>query len=77
MAHILIVSTSEPEAVQAKADFVVPAVNSAGPLQEILDGFVGTAWLAGIFDLETDLFVSGNGTRLRGLGSTDVGVIPI
>src|SRR5690606_23227923 len=59
MAHILIVSTSEPESVQAKADFVVPAVNSAGPLQEILDGFVGTAWLAGMFDLETDLSVSG------------------
>src|SRR5690606_24898843 len=70
MAHILIVSTSEPESVQAKADFVVPAVNSAGPLQEILDGFVGTAWLAGMFDLETDLSVSWHGTRLRGLGYT-------
>jgi hypothetical protein len=71
MAHILVVSTSEPEAVQAKADFVVPAVNSAGPLQEIVDGFgnSGTIWLAGIFDLDADVEVAGLGVRIRGLGS--------
>ncbi len=73
MAHILIVSTSEPQSVQAKADFVVPSSNSSTALTAIIDGFgnSGTIWMAGKFELDSDVSVWGNGVRIRGLGDTD------
>ena len=68
MAHILIVSDSEPAEVQAKADFVVPSVNSAGPFQAAVDSIeAGTIWVAGIIDLEEDVTVTGL-KWVRGLG---------
>lgn len=78
MAHWLIVSDSEPVAVQDKADFIVPSVNSAVLLQEAFDTIgqdVGSVsiWMAGVYDIEDDVTAPGN-AWIRGLGFiSDIG----
>ena len=69
MAHILIVSTSEPEEIQAKADFVVPESNSSAPLQSIFDSIDDnwSIWMAGSFELNNDVTAPA-GCWIRGLG---------
>src|SRR5690606_22482610 len=70
MAHLLLVSTSEPGYVQEKADYIIPENASSARIQEILYRFAGretTVWLAGIFTLDADIEVP-IGVRLRGLG---------
>lgn len=71
MAHILIVSDSEPSDVQAKADYVVSSSASAGELQGIFDSISGTwsIWMAGVFTLDDDV-ITPSGCLIRGLGYT-------
>lgn len=70
MAHILIVSSSEPQWVQDKADFVVPSTGAGAALQGIFNSFAGgTVWMAGVFYLESDVTINNPGTIIRGLGS--------
>lgn len=73
MAHILVVSTSEPSDIQAKADFVVQESNAAVELQAVLDTIPTSSpwsvWLAGWFELDSDLDLPA-GVWLRGLGYT-------
>lgn len=69
MAHYLIVSTSEPQSVQNKADFVVNHADSSGQLQVIFDSlppFV-SIWMAGQFNLEEDV-TAPEAAWIRGLG---------
>ena len=80
MAHILIVSESEPQEIQDKADFTCPAVSSSARLQDIFDsienqtGNVGSwsVWMAGIFDLDEDVTAPPR-CWIRGLGYTLTG----
>lgn len=69
MAHLLIVSTSEPSDIQDKADYIVPSSNSSQPLQTIFDSISGawTIWMAGIFDLDGDV-TAPSACFVRGLG---------
>lgn len=79
MAHVLIVSTSEPPEIQAKADYVVRQTNSANPLQDVFDiieaamGNAGhwTIWMAGVFDLDDGDVTFPTGATMRGLGWYD------
>lgn len=75
MAHILIVSDSEPDTVQAKADFVVNEVGAAGQLNGIfatLDGGPWSIWMAGVFNISEDVTFP-SGAWIRGLGYTASG----
>lgn len=82
MAHILVVSDSEPQSVQSKADFVVPSSNSSTALQAAFDtvpdgsGGRWSIWMAGRFDLDADV-TAPSGAWLRGLGSSFSGLPPI
>lgn len=69
MAHILIVSTSEPDDIQAKADHVVTQTNSSGQLQDIFDSIddIWSIWMAGTFHLNEDV-TAPSGCWIRGLG---------
>lgn len=75
MAHVLIVSTTEPEDIQAKADYVVEWQNCSVALQAIFDdiddmsGFFGawSIWMAGVFDLDADVTAPPR-AWIRGLG---------
>lgn len=75
MAHVLIVSDSEPVQIQAKADFVVPSTNSSTQLQTVFDtieaqqGNQGawSIWMAGIFNLDADV-TAPDQAWIRGLG---------
>lgn len=76
MAHVLIVSDSEPQSVLDKADYTAPANESASYLQEIFDAIATqqgsgdwSIWMAGIFDLDDDV-TTPNGASIRGLGYT-------
>lgn len=72
MAHILIVSTSEPQFVQAKADYVVNATNAGPQLNAIFDSLPDTPWsiwMAGVFIIDEDVFTPA-GSWIRGLGYT-------
>lgn len=78
MAHVLIVSSSEPQDVRDKADYVVPQDDSAGPLQTAFDTIAAqqgnngkwSIWMAGVFDLNTDV-TTPSGAWIRGLGYTN------
>lgn len=73
MAHILIVSDSEPDTVQAKADFVVNEVGAAGQLNGIfatLDGGPYSIWMAGRFIVDENVDFP-SGSWVRGLGYTE------
>lgn len=80
MAHYLIVSESEVDAVQEKADFLVPDSNSATLLQEAFDSIAATndtsavisIWMAGIFDLDSDV-TPPDEAWIRGLGYNEGG----
>lgn len=74
MAHFLIVAESEPQQIQEKADYTVPASDSAAPLQEVFDeiddlmnGGAFSIWLAGSFELDDDV-TAPSGAWIRGLG---------
>jgi hypothetical protein len=71
MAHILIVSTSEPAEIQEKADYVVNEANAAPELQAIFDSVdeVWSIWMAGRFTLNSDV-TTPIGCWIRGLGYT-------
>lgn len=72
MAHILIVSTSEPDFVQAKADYVVNATNAGPQLNAIFASLPDTPWsiwMAGVFIIEEDV-TTPSGAWIRGLGYT-------
>lgn len=75
MAHILIVSDSEPAEIQAKADYVVTQTGAAAQLNEIfasLGNNPWSIWMAGTFNLEEDV-VAPSGAWIRGLGYTSAG----
>lgn len=82
MAHVLIVSDSEPQQIQDKADFVIPQTSSSGRLQLAFDeisaqnGGEGawSIWMAGVFDLDADV-VAPNHAWIRGLGYTASGCV--
>lgn len=78
MTHILIVSTSEPDEIQEKADFVVNESNSSAQLQSIFDSIddVWSIWMAGIFDLDSDV-TAPDGCWIRGLGYTSAAVAEV
>lgn len=76
MAHVLIVSDSEPQSVQDKADFIVPASSSASFLQSIFDDIASrdingswSIWMAGRFELDDDV-TAPEKSWIRGLGYT-------
>lgn len=74
MAHILIVSDTEPPEVQNKADYIVPSADSAADLQTIFDSLPSgswSIWMAGVFELDDDVTVP-DGAWIRGLGYTRV-----
>lgn len=75
MAHVLVVSDSEPTDIQRKADYVVPSSNTAVPLQSALDAIGGrvtsegwTIWIAGYFDVGDDVTFP-SGVYVRSLGA--------
>lgn len=75
MAHILIVSTSEPDFVQAKADYVVTEANAGPELNAIFSSLPSSPWsiwMAGRFVIEEDV-VAPNQAWIRGLGYTQAG----
>lgn len=78
MAHYLIVSTSEPTSVQAKADYLVPSSSSAVSLQAVFNEIATAAsgqvtiWMAGTFDLDSDV-APPDAAWIRGLGYTGGG----
>lgn len=80
MAHVLIVSTSEPQEIRDKADYVVEENNCSTALQEIFDVIedsqlsngAWSIWMAGVFDLDADITAPA-GAWLRGLGWTEAG----
>lgn len=76
MAHVLIVSDSEPADIQDKADYVIPQNNSSTKLQAAFDdidtranGSVWTVWIAGQFDLDSNVSAP-SPSWIRGLGYT-------
>lgn len=72
MAHILIVSTSEPDFVQQKADYVVSESNSGPELQAIFDSLGSdpwSIWMAGVFVINDDVTTPST-SWIRGLGYT-------
>lgn len=76
MAHVLIVSTSEPQFVQDKADFVCPETGAASTLNAIfstLDDGPWSIWIAGRFNIESDVGFP-SAAWIRGLGFSDAGV---
>lgn len=72
MAHVLIVSTSEPDFVQQKADYIVTEANAAAELNAIFDS-LGTQkwsiWMAGRFNCNENVDFP-SGAWVRGLGYT-------
>lgn len=80
MAHILIVSTSEPIEVQEKADFRVQQDNAGTQLNSIFStlpasGIGWSIWMAGQFNLDVDVTFPSR-AWIRGLGYTHAEVIP-
>jgi len=68
MAHILVVSTSEPDSVQAKADHEVPQEAASSPIGDLANSaYGGTWWMAGVFHLDTDVQIGD--TDVRGLNT--------
>lgn len=75
MAHILIVSTSEPGMIQDKADYVVNQNNAAAELTAIFDSLATgswSIWMAGVFNISEDVTFP-SGAWIRGLGYTASG----
>lgn len=80
MVHVLIVADSEPDNIQAKADFIVSSDNSATQLQTIFDSIdsqsntagAWSVWMAGIFELDDDVTAPAR-CWIRGLGYTLAG----
>jgi hypothetical protein len=75
MAHVLIVSQSEPDFVQAKADFVVTETGAGSQLNAIFASLPAgkwSIWMAGRFNVEEDIDFP-DGAWVRGLGYTSAG----
>ena len=72
MAHVLVVSTSEPPDIQSKADIIISQTGGAATFQAFVDGLpLGpwSIWVAGVFNLDGATMDFGE-HWVRGLGYT-------
>lgn len=77
MAHVLIVSTSEPDFVQQKADYVVTESGAGPELTAIFDTLVNgpwSIWMCGRFNIATNVEAP-SAAWIRGLGFTEAGYV--
>jgi hypothetical protein len=75
MAHILIVSDSEPDFVQDKADYIVTETGAGAQLNAIFASIGNqkwSIWMAGRFNIEENILFP-EGAWIRGLGYTTEG----